>query len=181
MSLIDILLLGIALGIDCLIVSFSQGLIFNTKRRENSLHLAGCMGLFQGLMPVICYIGTEKIYNLITAYSKCITFGIFFILGINFILKATSPKEETQKIQCINFKYLIALSIATSIDAFISGATIKLTSTNIYLAVIIIAICSFIMSILGFWGGNYIKNIRKNLLYILGGIILLILAFKSII
>ena len=180
MNLIDITLLAIALGIDCLIVSFSQGLLFKSQRVKDSLKLAFCMGLFQGLMPIIGYIATDKIYNLINHYSKWIVFGIFFILGLNFILQAFS-KAEKEEIQCIDLKCLIMLSIATSIDALISGTTIKLTSTNLLLSALIIGITSFIMSQLGFWSGNYIENIRKKFLHILGGLILLILAIKSII
>lgn len=180
MSLIDIILLSIALGIDCLIVSFSQGLIFKAQRAKNSLRLALSMGLFQGIMPIIGYIATDKIYNLINQYSRWIVFGVFFILGLNFILQAFS-KIEKEKIQCIGIKCLISLSVATSIDALISGTTIKLTSTNLYIASIVIGLASFIMSLSGFWGGNYIKNIREKFLHIIGGIILLILAIKSII
>ena len=48
MNLIDLILLAIALGIDCLVVSFSQGLIFNTNRLKSSLQLALVMGVFSG-------------------------------------------------------------------------------------------------------------------------------------
>ena len=66
MSLIDIILLAIALGIDCLIVSFSQGLVFNKNRTVNSLKLAFSMGFFQGFMPCIGYTGAEYIYDFFT-------------------------------------------------------------------------------------------------------------------
>ncbi len=180
MNLIDIVLLGIALGIDCLIVSFSQGLIFKEQRVKNSLRLAFCMGLFQGVMPVIGYIAAEKVYNIIIPYGKWIVFSIFFILGTNFILQAIS-KQKKETVSCIGFKCLLSLSVATSIDALIAGTTLKLTSTNLLSASLIIGILSFIMSITGFWCGNYIKNIREKFLHILGGIILIILALKSII
>lgn len=179
MSLIDIILLAIALGIDCLIVSFSQGIIFNCNRTKNSIRLALSMGLFQGFMPLIGYFGTEALYNLIVPYSKWIVFGIFFILGTKFIFEAFQPKKE--EIQCIGFKCLISLGIATSIDALVSGATLKLTHTNLILAMALIGIASFIMSILGFWTGNYIKNIQSKYLEIIGGLILIGLAIKSLI
>ena len=37
MSLIDIILLAIALGIDCLVVSFSHGLCFHENRVKNAV------------------------------------------------------------------------------------------------------------------------------------------------
>lgn len=178
MSLIDIILLAIALGIDCFIVSFSQGLIFNCNRVKNSLSLALTMGLFQGFMPVIGYVGTNSLYKLLVPYSRWIVFAIFFTLGVRFILESFKEKEE--EIQCIGFKCLIGLGIATSIDALVSGASIKLTQTSIVLSALIIGMASFLMSLAGFMIGNYIKNIPSKYLEIAGGVILILLAVKSL-
>ena len=137
------------------------------------------MGLFQGFMPLIGYIGTESLYKLVVPYSKWIVFGIFFILGAKFIFEAFQPKKE--EIQCIGFKCLVSLGIATSIDALVSGATLKLTHSNLIPAMTLIGIASFIMSLCGFWTGNYIKNIPSKYLEIIGGLILIGLAIKSLI
>jgi putative Mn2+ efflux pump MntP len=177
--LIDIIILGLALGIDCTVVSFSQGLVIKKKRLKNSLLLASLMGLFQGGMPLIGYVGTDYIYKLLVPYTKWIVFGIFFILGWKFILEAFEPNKE--EVKCLDFKCLIMLSIATSIDALASGATLRLTNTNLFLAVVIIGFFSFVMSIIGFWGGNKIKIIPSKYLEILGGVLLLILAIKAVI
>lgn len=179
MNLIDIILLAIALGIDCLVASFSQGLIFNSNRLKNSILLAVFMGIFQGGMPLIGYVGTDYMYKLVVPYSKWIVFGIFFILGMKFILEAFKPQKE--EIQCIGLKCLIGLGVATSIDALVSGSTLRLTETNLFVALIIIGVMSFLMSMSGFWSGNYIKNIPAKYLEILGGIILILLALKSVI
>ncbi len=179
MNLIDIILLGLALGIDCLVVSFSQGLVFKYNRLKNSLSLALVMGLFQGGMPVIGYVGADYMYKLIVPFSKWIVFGIFFILGVKFIFESFQKKEEV--IQCIGLKCLISLGVATSIDALVSGATLRLTHTSLLLSVIIIGLASFMMSIAGFWFGNFIKNIPAKYLEILGGLILILLAIKAIV
>ena len=157
MTLIDIILLAIALGIDCFVVSFSQGLIFKNNRFKNSFNLALVMGFFQGFMPVIGYVGTNSLYKLIVPFSKWIVFGIFLTLGLKFIVDSFTPKEE--QVQCIGWKCLCGLGIATSIDALVSGATIRLTETSLPLSVCLIWLVSFLMSICGFYSGNFIKNI----------------------
>ncbi len=179
MSLVDIILLAVALGVDCLVVSFSQGLIFTSQRTNNSLRLAFVMGLLQGLFPIIGYSGTSSLYDILFPYSRWIVFGIFFILGMHFILEAFENKKSEQ-ICCIGWKCLISFGIATSIDALVSGASLRLTSTNLFLACSIIGIISFIMSLIGFWSGNRLKKLPSKYLEILGGIILLILAIKSV-
>ena len=178
MTLIDIILLAIALGIDCFVVSFSQGLIFKNNRFKNSFNLALVMGFFQGFMPVIGYVGTNSLYKLIVPFSKWIVFGIFLTLGLKFIVDSFAPKEE--QAQCIGWKCLCGLGIATSIDALVSGATIRLTETSLPLSVCLIGRVSFLMSICGFYSGNFIKNIPSKYLEITGGVILILLAIKSL-
>ncbi len=178
MSLIDIILLAIALGIDCLVVSFSQGLVFNTQRWKISIILALIMGFFQGSMPIIGYVGTDYLYSLLVSITKWIVFAIFLILGLKFIIESFQTKKE--EIQCIDIKCLLVLGVATSIDALVSGASIRLTSTSLLLSGIVIGLASFLMSLIGFWGGKLFKNIPSKYLEITGGLILILLAIKSL-
>lgn len=178
MNFIDLILLGLALGVDCFVVSFSQGLIFKSEKVKNSFKLALTMGLFQGVMPVIGYIGTNSLYKYVVPYSKWIVFGIFLLLGLKFIVESFQPKEKD--VQCIGLKCLLGLGLATSIDALVSGASIRLTQTSLLISVMIIGIASFLMSIGGFYSGNFIKNIPSKYLEITGGLILVALAIKSL-
>ena len=179
MSLIDILLLAVALGIDCFVVSFSQGLIFKNERVKNSLSLALTMGFFQGFMPIIGYVAAGSVYSYLLPFNKIIVAIIFYILGIHFILESFSNRHEEQ-ICCIGFKCLIGLGIATGIDALISGVTIKLTFSNLFLCMFLFGLMSIIMSECGFWIGNSVKNIPTKYLLLLGGGILVILGTKSL-
>ena len=178
MHLIELILLSIALGVDCFVVSFSQGLIFKKNRIKNSLALAITMGILQGLMPLIGFIGTDLLSKYIETYSKWIVFAIFLILGIKFIYEALQEKNET--ICCINLKCLISLGLATSIDALAAGVSLKLTDTSPLLSIFIIGFTSFIMSMSGFWFGNLFKKFSSKYLEIFGAIILILLAFKAI-
>lgn len=179
MDLIDIILLSVALGVDCLVVSFSQGLIFKSRRRINSTKLALSMGLFQGLMPIIGYIATDKMYNILIPFAKWIVFGVFMVLGLHFVLEAWENKDK-ELIQCIGWRYLFGLAVATSIDALISGTTIRLTSTDLGFCCFVIGIGSFLMSEIGFWSGNFIKILPAKYLQLCGGGILILLALKSV-
>ena len=91
---------------------------------------------------------------------------------------AFQKKEDT--ICCIGLKCLIGMGIATSIDAMVAGASLKLTNTPILLSILMIGIASFVMSMVGFWSGNFFKNLPSKCLEILGGVILIILALKAI-
>lgn len=179
MNLVDILLLSIALGLDCMVVSFSQGLVLKNDLMKNSLILAFTMGIFQGAMPFIGYTGGDYIYNFVYPFSKFIVFAIFFVLGLNFILESFNQnKKETPN--CLGYKCLLSLGVATSIDALVAGANINLTLTPLFPAALYIGIIAFIMSFAGFWAVKYFKNLPAQNLEISGGLILVFLAVKSL-
>lgn len=179
MHFLELIFLSIALGIDCLIVSFSQGLIFTDNRLKNSLALAITMGISQSAMPVLGYFGIGTISKYIESYSPWLVFAIFFVLGTKFIYEAFQEKEET--ICCIGLKCLMGMGIATSIDAMAAGVSLKLTHTPFLDAILLIGLASFMMSLIGFWGGNFFKKLPSVYLEVSGGIILILLAFKAIV
>lgn len=179
MNLIEIIILAVVLGIDSLVVSFSQGLIFKENRRRNSFLLALSMGFFQGLMPCFGYLGTHAVSEFLEPFSHWLVFTIFMALGFKFIIEALGEQED--KVCCIGLKCLIAVGIAVSIDAFASGISLKLTDTALLSSVVIIAIMSFLMSLFGFWSGIFFKKLPSRFLEISGGIILVIMAFRAII
>lgn len=179
MSLIGIILLAIALGVDCLVVSFSQGLIYEKNRIKNSLLLAFTMGFFQGFMPFIGYFGASGIISYIKPFSKWIIFGIFLFLGLKFIKEAFEEKEEEKP--NISFKCLVSMGIATSIDALASGISIKLSDTSLLLSVVLIGIMSFLLSITGFSLAVFFKKLPSKILEIFGGLILIALAVKALV
>lgn len=179
MSLFEIILLALALGVDCLVVSFSQGLIFNKNRTRNSLSLAATMGIFQGLMPVIGYVCAGAVSDYVEKFDHWLVFAIFLALGIKFIAEAFQEKEDT--ICCIGFKCLLSMGFATSIDAFAAGVSLKFSDVSLVIPVIIIGLASFLMSLSGFWSGNCFKKFPSRVLEISGGLILIVLALRAVI
>lgn len=180
MSIVEIVFLAFALGVDCLVVSFSQGLIFTSNRFKNSLALALTMGLSQGLMPCIGYTGADVISKYVEPFSQWIVFAIFMVLGLKFIFEAFGEKEDNE-ISCLGFKCLVGMGIATSIDALVAGASLNFSKTSLVIPALIIGFASFIMSLFGFWSGNKLKNLSSKYLEITGGLILIFLALKSVI
>lgn len=179
MHIAELIFLSIALGLDCLVVSFSQGLIFTKNRTKNSFALALTMGISQSVMPLIGYIGVGLLSKYIEAYSSWLVFAIFMVIGGKFIYEAFQEKEET--VCCIGLKCLIGMGIATSIDAMAAGVSLRLTNTTLLLSISMIGLASFGMSLIGFWSGNFFKQLPSKYLEIFGGVILILLAVKAIV
>lgn len=180
MTAFDILVLAIALSIDACVVSFSNGLIFAQNKRINSLLLASSVGFFQFLMPIIGALLAFAINKYVEPFDHWIVFGIFVILGAKFI-KDAFKKEEKEQVTCyLCFSYVLVVSIATSIDALAAGASLHFAGVKILVPAIIIGIVTFINSLIGFWSGHLFKKFPSKNLEISGGILLILLAFKTL-
>ncbi len=178
MSFFDIIILAIALSIDACVISFSYGLLFEKEKRKNALLLASFTGFFQGLMPVLGYFLTEFVRYYIQPFAKYIVFFIFVYLGIKFIIEALQ-KEKVKQL-CLDLKCLFLIGIATSIDAFSAGISLSLFGNHILKPAILIAIVTFINSIIGFIGGYTLKLLPTKILEILAGILLISLGIKAL-
>ena len=177
MSYLEIILLAIALSIDACIVSFSYGITFTEKRLKNSLSLAICTGLFQGIMPIIGYFLTGFVKSFIEPYASLIVFLIFSYLGVKIILEAFETNK--QKPLCIDLKCLLLVGIATSVDAFSAGITLSLFGNNILKPAILIALVTFLNSIIGFVLGGKLKHLPTKGLEIFAGLLLILLGIKA--
>ena len=78
----------------------------------------------------------------------------------------------------INWKVMVILAIATSIDALAVGITFAFLQVNLLLAVSIIGIITFILCVIGTKIGNNFGNKFENKAEILGGIVLILIGVK---
>ena len=178
MSYIEIFLLAFALSIDACVVSFSYGLVYEKERYKNSFMLAFVTGFFQFLMPIVAYHLTFFVKSYINPYSGLIVFLIFTFLGIKFIKEAFVGRPNLS--DCIDFKCLILLGIATSIDAFSAGISLSLFGNRILKPALLIGLVTFINSLVGFWIGGKLRNIPTRALEITAGLLLISLGVKAL-
>ena len=180
---VDSLLLGVALSIDAMVVSFTQGLVFTKNKRANSTLLAFFVAFFQFIMPVIGWFLAKFIYNFVATCADWIAAVIFFLLGTKFITDAIKHKdEETQVCQqatpYLSLKFLLLVSIATSIDALAVGITFAFLKVNILLSVLLIGVTTFALSLAGVLIGNKFGAKYKSKAELAGGIILVLIGVK---
>ena len=76
---------------------------------------------------------------------------------------------------------MIILAIATSIDAFAVGITFSFFKINIWFAIFLIGMITFIISTFGVKIGNLFGHRYEKCAQILGGLILISIGIKSLI
>ena len=77
-----------------------------------------------------------------------------------------------------NILVLLALSVATSIDALAIGITLSLVAGSIVLEVIIIGLVTFLLSYIGVMLGKKFGHIFENKIEAIGGLVLIALGVK---
>ncbi len=180
MSIFEVIILSIAMALDAFIVSFAYGMMINAKRLQNAFVMAFFFGLFQFLMPLLGWLFTGTVYSYLEKYSKWIVFTVFTFLAIKFLKEAFENKEE-QKICCIGILCLLGLAVATSIDAFGAGVSIRLLKADIVFPSVSIGIITFLLSFCGFNIANLLNKLPAKYVEIAGSILLFYLAVKSLI
>ncbi len=208
MSLIDIILLAVALAMDCLTVSIVSGVLeftvdslrltddysagdsglaskstVNCKPLTVNFRMALLFGLFQAMMPLIGWLGISHFQTYMEAYDHWIAFGLLAFIGGRMVWESLHPEEE-QHFNPRRLRTQLLLAVATSIDALAVGISFACTGYTsvgqLTLPLIIIGAVSFLFSLIGYQvGARFGKSASQRLKpELLGGVILILIGVK---
>lgn len=179
MSLFGIIILSIGLGMDAFAVSICKGVSLKKNDLKKSIIVASYMGIFQALMPVIGYFLGMSFADKITSIDHWLTFSLLVIIGIKMIKDSLGTEKEIVNDK-IDFKEMIILAIATSIDALAVGITFAFLNVNLYIAIGFIGIITFILCFLGTKIGSIFGDKYEDKAELTGGVILILLGIKIV-
>lgn len=175
--MLELTLLAVALSMDAFAVSIGLG----SKRQVASLKLATLsaiyFGAFQGLMPLIGFIGGQGILFFAETYAPWISFLLLVLIGGKMIYEALTSGEEDVPSH-ITHRAMCVLAIATSIDAMAAGFSLTLLDINGYFACVFIGITTAIFSFIGVYIGEKTGTWLEARAEILGGMILILIGIK---
>lgn len=184
MSTLEIGLIAVSLAMDCFTVSVTSGIILRQFKWKTFLTMAFFFGLFQALMPLPGWYGARRFSHLIEAYDHWIAFGILTFLGLRMI-KEYFKKDERCCFDPTRLKVILALSVATSIDAMAVGISFAFTgirsASDLLCPLTVIGLVSFVMSLSGGLAGIFFGR-RWNLrIEWVGGLVLIGIGVKIVI
>lgn len=180
MSIFDILIIAVALAMDCFSVSVAAGVAIERPRFRTVLVMAVFFGGFQGLMPVIGWLTGGSVAHLIQAFDHWVAFGLLAFIGGGMIRESLAG-DENRPLDVTRVKTLFELAVATSVDALVVGVDLGLMQNALVVPALIIAAVSFLLTIVGFYLGVYFKRICKFNFGLVGGIVLICIGLKILI
>lgn len=186
MGLVELLLLAVGLSMDAFAVSVCKGLAMDEVKPKHALICGAWFGGFQALMPMIgCLLGAA-FENIIAAVSSWIAFGLLSLIGGNMIRGALSGEEEKAS-SGMDFKTMLLMAVATSIDALAVGITFACVPVELFAgsqllntvcAVLIIGATTFAISCAGVKFGGIFGAKFESRAEIAGGVILILIGVK---
>ena len=195
MSLLDIILLAIALAMDCFTVSIVCGVILPHQDNHHSsflippfslFRMAFLFGLFQALMPLIGWLGISHFSHYLEAVDHWIAFAMLAFIGGKMI-KESFEKEEEKHFNPRRLRTQLLLAVATSIDALAVGISFACTGydrlSQLTFPLIIIGLASFILSLVGYYLGSRFGSMitRRLKPELFGGVILVGIGIKILV
>ena len=183
MTILDILLIAVALAMDCFTVSMVSGVMTRKMFWGRNLRMAFLFGFFQAAMPFIGWIAIHYFQSSVEAYDHWIAFGLLLLIGGKMILDAFNEEDEAT-FNPLNLGTQLTLAVATSIDALAVGISFSCsgygTMQSLILPLAVIGLVSFIFSIAGLllgvrFGGAVARRFKPE---IIGGVILIAIGVK---
>lgn len=188
MEFLTACLIGTGLAADAFAVSLSSGMCARVVRLRYMLRMAGCFGLFQGIMPLIGYTIAQSFANRIQAFSHWVAFFLLFLVGVSMIREARRQEsaECTAIDSAFEWRRVLAMALATSIDALAVGASMAMLEPTGLLSIpagyllccLIIAVITFILCIIGILLGCRTGGRLGNRAQWIGGILLILIGLK---
>lgn len=173
----ELLLLAVGLSMDAFAVSVCKGLAMKQLTWRSILIPGLWFGGFQGLMPFLGWLLGSRFTIYITSVDHWIAFFLLGILGVNMLREAKSGQDEEADAS-LGFRTMLAMAVATSIDALAVGITFAFLAVNILWAVSFIALVTFVLSGVGVKIGSVFGTRFKAKAEALGGCILILLGVK---
>lgn len=176
MGFLEIFFIGIGLSMDAFAVSICKGLSTKTLKLKHALICGSYFGFFQGFMPFLGFILGVQFKDKIESIDHWIAFILLVLIGLNMVKEAFEDEENCNTE--FSPKVMLPLAIATSIDALAIGVTFAFLNVDIFSAIIIIALTTFVISMIGVKIGHVFGTKYKSKAEIAGGIILICIGIK---
>jgi manganese efflux pump family protein len=176
----SLVLLAIGLSADAFAVAITQGAAVRQHPWRAALGVALAFGAAQAIAPLIGWSLGLAFAGLIEAWDHWIAFVLLATIGAKMIWEGNQPKDGEAPKQASGWA-LLALAVATSIDAAAAGITLPTLGAPIGMSVAVIGLITFALCFAGVWIGRTGSRVLGPNAEIIGGLILIVIGAKVLI
>ena len=180
--MLSVLLIGISLSMDAFAVAVTNGLTLRPCRAGHALWMGLYFGAFQCLMPLAGNVLGGTVSGYATAFGPYISFALLAFIGGKMIVESLHPETEAG-MSVLSHRKLLALALATSIDALAVGVSFAFSppAMGVAPACVLIGCTTFVIAAAGGFLGSRIPGIHPAKAGIVGGCVLIAIGSKLLI
>lgn len=176
MDWFTVIVMAVALAMDCCAVSVVQGLN-EGKWNSHALMLAAIFGIFHAVMPLIGYSAGKIAVDVLQRYAPWIALILLGFVGGKMIWESFHEHADETKRANWTIANMLVLAFATSIDVLTTGLILVPYPEWLYPAVMTIGLITGCFSILGYILGVFVGKLKFNM-ELVGGVVLILLGVK---
>ena len=178
-AMIEILLISVSVAMDAFAVSIGKGLTVTRVRPVDVIKTALWFGGFQALFPLLGFFAANTFSKYVTAVDHWIIFALLAFIGGNMIREAFGEEEENSRETAqFDWRHMLPLAVACSIDAFAVGVSFAFMQVNIWFSVIVIGVVTGAFSAAGLYIGRVFGARWQKPAQIAGGAVLVLIGLK---
>ncbi|MBK8979180.1 MAG: manganese efflux pump [Planctomycetes bacterium] len=183
MSWSALLLTGLALAMDAFAVCVSSSVVHRGVPWRRMLRLPVVFALFQAGMPALGWAGTQAFRDAITAFDHWIAFALLAGIGAHMLIEARGGVGDGSPLRRdpLRTPVLLALALATSIDALAAGVGLAVLDVPIGVACAWIGGTTFVACVPGVVVGRRLGARLAHRAEALGGLVLIGLGVRILV
>jgi putative Mn2+ efflux pump MntP len=183
---LSLILLAFGLSADAFAVALGQGAASRSHPWRNALAIGLAFGAAQAIAPLIGWSLGYWFISQIESFDHWLAFSLLAAVGAKMMwegVRADPPGRESDpgKERAAAGMALLALAVATSIDAAAAGITLPTLGAPILVSIAVIGGVTFAMSFAGVWIGRIGSRGLGSNAEIIGGLILIVIGAKILI
>lgn len=178
--IIQILLISVSVAMDAFAVSIGKGLTVSRVRVQDAVKSTLWFGGFQMLFPILGYFAASTFSKYVTQFDHWIIFALLVFIGGNMVHEAFEEDEENSKETAqFDWKHMLPLAVACSIDAFAVGVSLRAVSVAVAPAVSIIGVTTLLCCIVALAIGKRFGHLLGDRAQVVGGVVLVLIGIKA--
>jgi len=173
MSTWELLLIALSLAMDAVGVAVAAASSGFTPRWRPAVRLAFHFGWFQFMMPVIGWWVGRQVAGQMADYDHWIAFALLAGVGVHMLWEARGDEVERLAADPTKGMRLVALSVATSLDALAVGGSLALMGIAIWYPSAVIGVVTGALALAGIHLGRRLRGRYGRSLDLIGGLVLI--------
>ena len=182
MSFTEIFLLAVCLSLDAFAVALAAGASGQARDRRAEFRIWFHFGLFQFLMPIVGWLAAFSIEDSIQSIDHWLACALLWFVGFRMMFSTVERRHRDPETGDVTKGMsLVALSVATSIDALAIGITLAFLGEKIIWPSGVIGLTTALISFGGVRLGRELGARFGAWMNRVGGTILLLIGIRIVV